>query len=136
MTEASGDAVSDADRVAIQRQLGREPRGMVAVAHRCSCGEPDVVTTSPRLPDGTPFPTLYYLTCSRLASRLGGLEATGRMREMTERLAQDPELAQDLVDELIVALDRAMGGTFREYLDPAERALTESGSGNSPARNS
>ena len=43
--------------------------------------------------DGTPFPTLYYLTCSRLSSRIGGLEAAGRMREMTERLAEDPELA-------------------------------------------
>ena len=51
------------------------------------------------------------------------------------------ELAQELVDELIVALDRAMGGTFREYLDGearavAERASVESGSGISPARNS
>jgi hypothetical protein len=52
-----------------------------------------VVKTSPRLEDGTPFPTLYYLTCSRLNSKLGGLEADGRMREMTERLAEDPELA-------------------------------------------
>lgn len=68
-----------------------------------------------------------------------------RSMELATRIrmvaAQDPELAQDLVDELIVALDRAMGGTFREYLDGeardvAERALTESGSGISPARNS
>jgi hypothetical protein len=51
------------------------------------------VKTSPRLEDGTPFPTLYYLTCSRLNSRIGGLEAAGRMREMTERLSEDPELA-------------------------------------------
>ena len=47
----------------------------------------------PRLEDGTPFPTLYYLTCSRLCSRVGGLEASGTMREMTERLASDDELA-------------------------------------------
>ncbi|HEX5017594.1 MAG TPA: DUF501 domain-containing protein [Actinomycetes bacterium] len=94
MTEASGDAVSDADRVAIQRQLGREPRGMVAVAHRCSCGEPDVVTTSPRLPDGTPFPTLYYLTCPRLTGAVSTLEAEGRMREMQDRLATDPHLQE------------------------------------------
>jgi hypothetical protein len=62
-----------------------------------------------------------------------GMELAARIRMVA---AQDPELAQDLVDELIVALDQAMGGTFREYLDPAERALTESGSGNSPGRNS
>lgn len=63
------------------------------MAHRCPCGLPSVVRTRPRLEDGTPFPTLYYLTCSRLCSRVGGLEASGMMREMTERLASDGELA-------------------------------------------
>ena len=48
---------------------------------------PDVVETAPRLPDGTPFPTLYYLTCPRAAGAIGTLEAEGMMREMTERLA-------------------------------------------------
>src|SRR4029453_19311464 len=46
---------------------------LVGVAHRCPCGQPDVVETAPRLEDGTPFPTLYYLTCPRAtaaASRL------------------------------------------------------------------
>ena len=66
---------------------------MLDVAHRCPCGQPAVVRTAPRLPDGTPFPTLYYLTCARLAARIGTLEAEGRMREMTDRLAEDPELA-------------------------------------------
>jgi hypothetical protein len=74
-------------------QLGRPPRAVREVAYRCPCGLPAVVQTAPRLDDGTPFPTLYYLTCARLASRLGGLEAQGRMREMTDRLAADPGLA-------------------------------------------
>ena len=52
-----------------------------------------MVETSPRLPDGTPFPTLYYLTCPRAASAIGRLEATGLMREMTDRLHADAELA-------------------------------------------
>jgi hypothetical protein len=86
-------AVSPADTEAVRAQLGRPPRGVRAVAHRCPCGLPSVVQTAPRLEDGTPFPTLYYLTCSRLCSRIGGLEADGRMREMTDRLADDPELA-------------------------------------------
>jgi hypothetical protein len=51
------------------------------------------VETSPRLDDGTPFPTLYYLTCPRARSAIGRLEASGLMREMTERLASDPGLA-------------------------------------------
>ncbi len=65
---------------------------MVAVAHRCACGEPDVVTTAPRLPDGTPFPTVYYLTCPRLTGAVSTLEAEGRMRQMQHRLAGDAEL--------------------------------------------
>jgi hypothetical protein len=52
-----------------------------------------VVRTAPRLPDGTPFPTLFYLTCPRAASAVGRLEASGLMREMTERLGADPDLA-------------------------------------------
>ena len=65
---------------------------MRAVAHRCGCGLPDVVETNPRLEDGTPFPTLYYLTCPRAASAIGRLESEGLMREMTARLASDPDL--------------------------------------------
>jgi hypothetical protein len=78
----------------IEQQLGRRPRATRAVAHRCSCGLPDVVETAPRLEDGTPFPTLFYLTCPRAASAIGRLEASGLMREMSERLEQDPALAE------------------------------------------
>jgi hypothetical protein len=82
------------DRDAVSAQLHRTPRAARAVAHRCSCGLPDVVETAPRLPDGTPFPTLYYLTCPRAASAVGRLESSGLMREMTDRLAGDAELAE------------------------------------------
>jgi hypothetical protein len=52
-----------------------------------------VVATSPRLPDGTPFPTTYYLTCPRATAGCSTLEASGLMADMTTRLAADPELA-------------------------------------------
>ncbi len=84
---------TEADIAAIGEQLGRVPRGLRAVAHRCPCGLPDVVETAPRLEDGTPFPTLYYLTCPRAASAIGTLEAEGVMKDMTARLATDEELA-------------------------------------------
>lgn len=84
--------VDPGDREVVEAQLGRTPRAMRGVAHRCGCGLPDVVETAPRLEDGTPFPTLYYLTCPRLASMIGRLESDGLMREMTARLAEDPEL--------------------------------------------
>jgi hypothetical protein len=87
------EAFTEADVAAVREQLGRPPRGLRAVAHRCPCGNPDVVETQPRLEDGTPFPTLYYLTCPRAASAIGTLEAEGVMKQMTARLAGDEELA-------------------------------------------
>ena len=86
------------DRDVVQAQLGRPPRAMRAVAHRCGCGLPDVVETNPRLEDGTPFPTLYYLTCPRAASAIGRLESDGLMKRMTARLGEDPELKARYVD--------------------------------------
>jgi hypothetical protein len=95
---ASVDAVDPEDVAAVEIQLGRAPRGLRAVAHRCPCGRPDVVATAPRIktdrnPEGEPFPTLYYLTCPKAASAIGTLEGGGLMAEMTERLRTDPELA-------------------------------------------
>ncbi len=85
-------APDQADLAAVSAQLGREARGVLAVAHRCPCGLPDVVQTAPRLPDGTPFPTLFYLTCPRATGAVGTLEASGLMREMTDRLQADAGL--------------------------------------------
>jgi hypothetical protein len=77
----------------IGAQLGREPRGVRAIGHRCPCDLPDVVSTEPRLPDGTPFPTTFYLTCPRAASLIGTLEGSGLMKEMEARLGDDADLA-------------------------------------------
>lgn len=87
------DAVSAVDAEVVRAQLGRPPRAIRAVAHRCPCGNPDVVETASRLPDGTPFPTLYYLTCPKAASLVSTLEASGLMRQMTDRLGSDADLA-------------------------------------------
>jgi hypothetical protein len=96
--------LDERDVVAVAAQLGRSPRAMRAVAHRCPCGRPDVVETSPRLADGTPFPTLYYLTCPRACSAVARLEASGVMREMTDRLRHEDDLAA------------AYAGATRDYL--------------------
>ena len=85
--------VDPADLDAVARQLGREPRGVLAIAYRCPNGEPGVVKTAPRLPDGTPFPTLYYLTHPALTAAASRLESSGLMKDMTERLERDPDLA-------------------------------------------
>jgi hypothetical protein len=68
---------TDADADAFQREMGRPARGVLAVAYRCAHGVPAVVQTAPRLPDGTPFPTMFYLCCSALtAASTGSAAAT------------------------------------------------------------
>ena len=81
------------DEEIIEAQLGRPPRSVHDIAHRCPCGNPDVVATEPRLDDGTPFPTTFYLTCPRAASMIGTLESSGLMTEMSDRISSDPDLA-------------------------------------------
>lgn len=85
----SDSPVSQADLDMLAAQLGRTPRGVVAIAARCGDGWPAVVATAPRLPDGTPFPTFYYLTCRRLNSSLSTLESEGLMRDYAQRLVED-----------------------------------------------
>jgi uncharacterized protein len=87
------EPATEQDRAAVGAQLGRTPRGTRAVAHRCPCGLPDVVETTPRLADGTPFPTVYYLTCPRATAACSRLESAGVMKEMAAELAADPDLA-------------------------------------------
>ncbi|MGD6978406.1 MULTISPECIES: DUF501 domain-containing protein [Citricoccus] len=77
----------------ISLQLGRPARDVVEIGARCVCGNPLVATTAPRLSNGIPFPTTFYLTHPVLTAAVSRLEAAGVMAEMTERLQQDPELA-------------------------------------------
>lgn len=88
LTEAT-----EADIAEVSRQLGRPARDIVAIAARCVCGNPVVVQTKPRLADGTPFPTVYYLTHPGATSAVSTLEATGLMVELQGRLATDPDFA-------------------------------------------
>ncbi|MEO6825951.1 MAG: DUF501 domain-containing protein [Microbacteriaceae bacterium] len=77
----------------VSRQLGRPARDVIGIAARCVCGAPTVVATAPRLSDGTPFPTLYYLSHPAATAAISQLEATGVMAEFTALLAADDALA-------------------------------------------
>ena len=93
MTTPPYPPVSDADLAVLREQLGRPARGVVGIAARCVCGNPTVVATSPRLPDGTPFPTFYYLTHPAATAAMSVLEADHVMRELSDELAADEEVA-------------------------------------------
>jgi len=88
------DPPTEADIAAVSRQLGRPARNVVGIAARCICGNPTVVATKPRLDDGTPFPTLYYLTHPAATAAISTLEATQVMNELSELLADDDIAAQ------------------------------------------
>ena len=82
------EPMNSADESAVAAQLQRPARGVVGVAYRCPCGKPAVVVTQPRLADGTPFPTTYYLTCPRAVAACSSLESQGLMAEMNQRLSE------------------------------------------------
>jgi uncharacterized protein len=82
-------------RAVISAQIGRPARGAPAIVHRCQFGLPTVVRVDPRLEDGTPFPTTFWLACPVLRSRVGTLEADHAMVGLNERLEHDEDLARD-----------------------------------------
>lgn len=81
-----------ADIAAVSEQLERQARGVVGIAARASDGSPTVVATAPRLPDGSPFPTFYYLSHPEAVAAASRLEAAGVMNEFNELLATDEDI--------------------------------------------
>jgi hypothetical protein len=92
MTTPPFDPPSDADVATVSHQLGRPARNVIGIAARCACGAPTVVATRPRLDDGTPFPTLYYLSHPAATAAISALEATGVMAELAV-LLDESEMA-------------------------------------------
>lgn len=81
------------DLEVLSRQLGRPVRDVVEIPARCICGNPLVAATAPRLSNGTPFPTTFYLTHPVITSAVSRLEAAGVMNEMNDHLAADEDLS-------------------------------------------
>ena len=88
-----GAEPSQQDLDILSRQLNRPVRDVVEIPARCICGNPLVAATAPRLGNGIPFPTTFYLTHPVITSAVSRLEAAGMMNDMSDRLLADPELA-------------------------------------------
>lgn len=93
MTHPTPSQPTPGDLDTLSRQLGRPVRDVVEIPARCRCGSPLVATTAPRLSNGIPFPTTFYLTHPTLTQAVSRLEAAGVMAEMSGRIAADEELA-------------------------------------------
>jgi hypothetical protein len=106
-----GEKPTPHDIEVVSEQLGRPARDIVGIPARCVCGNPLVVATNPRLEDGTPFPTLYYLTQPAATQAASRLEAEGKMAEYQARLAEDEEAqeAYRLAHESFLATRAQLG---------------------------
>lgn len=94
MTRPPFEPVVERDVELVSAQLGRPARDVIGIPARCVCGAPTVVATRPRLANGTPFPTLYYLTHPAATVAVSHLEANGRMAELAAELDADPAVAE------------------------------------------
>lgn len=93
MSDNNALAPTQEDLDTLSRQLGRPVRDVVEIGARCVCGNPLVATTAPRLSNGIPFPTTFYLTHPVITAAVSRLEGAGVMTEMSERLLTDTSLA-------------------------------------------
>lgn len=108
---AGATEADDATVAVLSAQLGRPARGRPAVVHRCGHGLPTVVRVDPRLEDGTPFPTTFWLACPLLRSAVGRMEADHEMVRLNEALAEDDALRAEYAAtaERYVAFRDALG---------------------------
>ncbi len=59
-----------------------------------------VIESHPRLDDGSPFPTLFWLTCPILVKRAAALEGGGWMNSLNQELDDDPRLRARLAEAI------------------------------------
>ncbi|MGH2734125.1 MAG: DUF501 domain-containing protein [Actinomycetota bacterium] len=106
MERPEQEPADERDRAMVAAQLGRAPRGRWRVVRRCHLGVPMVVENHPRLEDGSPFPTLFWLTCPLLIKRASRLESDGYMNDVSARLGEEEELRARLESALLRYKDR------------------------------
>src|SRR3954447_18210934 len=114
MTTPPFEAPSARDIAIVSAQLGRPVRSVIGVAARCVCGAPTVVATNPRLDDGTPFPTLYYLSHPAATAAMSDLEAEHVMVELQDAITDAEFWAAHLAAHEAYLADRAAFGDVPE----------------------
>lgn len=84
------------DRKVVEAQIGRQLRADSTPVSRCHLDLPVTVRVPPILDDGTPFPTLYWLTCPLAATRIGRLEGAGGIKRLERKAEVDSEFGRRL----------------------------------------
>ena len=78
------------DEEIVTRQLGRELACDMTPVFRCAGGFPVVIKNASATRDGTPFPTLFWITCPALRADIARLEASGAVAGF-ERFLRSPK---------------------------------------------
>ncbi|MFB2581550.1 DUF501 domain-containing protein [Herbiconiux sp. P15] len=108
------EPATEHDLAVASAQLGRPVRNVLGIAARCVCGNPTVVATAPRLADGTPFPTLYYLSHPAATAAMSDLEADHIMVELQDSLADEDLSAAYHAAHAAYLADRSQFGEVDE----------------------
>lgn len=90
-------AIDDKTRQLVAKYLGREPRGLQAIAAWYN-DEPAVVRVASMV-DGTPFPTLYWLVHPSINYAIDRLEANGLIALLQQRVDGEPALQQSMAQD-------------------------------------
>ncbi len=115
------ERIDASTRALVRQRLGREPRGLRAVAVAGADGAPMVIRVA-SLVDGKPFPTLFWLIDPELCLRIDRAEARGVIGKLQDRVDRDPRLLASMAE------DHARHIRLRDsFLDAAEREALERG---------
>ncbi|MCF0247177.1 MAG: DUF501 domain-containing protein [Synergistes sp.] len=93
------DDLKDEDKIVLKKQMkGRKFNldSVLAAARRCKYGFPQVIVSSPVSSAGTPFPTIFWLTCPFLDHRCGELESEQKISELEKIFAEIPESVEKM----------------------------------------
>ena len=74
------------EKQVVEVQLNRNLRSDIKVAAKCHFDLPVVVDVPKNLDDGTPFPTMFWLTCPMYIKKVSTLESHGMVKELDNQL--------------------------------------------------
>ena len=86
------EQIVTSEKQIVEIQLNRNLRSEIKVVVKCHFDLPVVVDVPKNLHDGTPFPTMFWLTCPMYVKKVGTLESHGMVKELDKQLNSNKKL--------------------------------------------
>ena len=80
------------EKQTVEIQLDRKIRSRIDIVAKCHFDLPIVVDVPKNLDDGTPFPTMYWLTCPMYVKKVSTLESNGMVKNLDKQLVDNKKL--------------------------------------------